>query len=116
MTSKAEPRITEPPAFRWLGRVAYGLFVSFAGVGAAFLIVLVTGPLFSNGESWQAFALGWWVFGVPIALFLGAASAAVVYPLYIRLLTWPALGAACVSNVLIVAAVILWAAAWGAGI
>ena len=114
-TTRGTPEIAARPASQRAGRMAYGLFVAFAGVLEAFLIVVATGPYFSNGESWQAFALGWLVFGTPAGLVLGCVSAIAVYPLYVRLSSWTRLGAMCFLNVLVVAAVLVWVAAWSAG-
>jgi len=74
------------------------------------------GPLFSNGEQWEGFAMGWASLGVPLAVALGLMSSFVAYPIYVSRRS--SLGTVLVflSNVLLVAVVALVRAEWAAGL
>ena len=100
----------------WAFRIAYGLAVAVAAGLASLLVVVATGPLFSNGEAWETFAIGWSVWGIPAALAGGALSPLVLYPTYMQQKTWVGSALLFIANLVTTVVIVLALAVWGAGI
>ena len=66
-----------------LSAALYAASVAVTSAIVSFLIVVVTGPLFSDGETWTGFALAWFFYGLP-ALLVASASTIAVYGTYRR--------------------------------
>ena len=68
----------------------------------SFVVVVLLGPHFANGERWEVLVLNWFFFGMPIALLAAAASTVLVYPFYVGV-SRVAAAFLYVTNVLLVA-------------
>lgn len=90
----------------WIGRIAYGIAVALLAAIASLLIVVSRGPSFSSGEAWEAFALAWLFFGIPIAILAGAISAATVSRQYMRQPTWVRSSLILIANVVVITVII----------
>jgi hypothetical protein len=101
---------------RWSARAGYGLAVGIGGGLVSLLLVLVSGPPFSNREQWKAIALGWSVLGGVVLVASSVLSGVFLHGYYVQCHSRTAGGLVLAANVLAVAALSLLAAAWAAGI
>jgi hypothetical protein len=101
---------------RWGPRSAYGIAVGIGGGLASLLLIVVSGPRFSNVEQWEAIALGWSLLGGAILVLASIVSGMFLHDYYIQCRSWPVAVLVFAVNVLVVAALALLAAAWAAGL
>jgi hypothetical protein len=101
---------------QWGTRAAYGLAVGIGGGLVSLLLMVVSGPHFSNVEQWEAIAMGWFLLGGGVLLVSSFVSGVFLHRYYIQCRSWPATALVFAANVLVVAALALIAAAWAAGL
>ena len=101
---------------RWGPRSAYGIAVGIGGGLVSLLLVVASGPRFSNVEQWEAIALGWMLLGGAMLVLASIVSGLFIHDFYIQCRSRPAAVLVFSANALVVAALALLAAAWAAGI
>jgi len=101
---------------RWGPRSAYAIAVGIGGGLVSLLLVVASGPRFSNVEQWEAIALGWILLGGAILVLASIASGILIHGYYSQCRSRPVAVLVFAANVLVVAALALLAAAWAAGI
>ncbi len=110
-------QLTQMGAYRqWGSRAAYGLAVGIGGGLVSLLLMVVSGPRFSNVEEWEAIAIGWFLLGGGVLLVSSLVSAVFLYRYYIQCHSWLSTALVFAVNVLVAAALALIAAAWAAGL
>jgi uncharacterized YccA/Bax inhibitor family protein len=101
---------------KWGPRAGYGIAVGIGGALVSLLLMVVSGPRFSNVEQWEAIALGWILLGGVMLVLASIVSGLFIHHYYIQCRSGPAAVLVFSANVLVVAALALLAAAWAAGI
>jgi len=112
ITADVAPAANPTPS--WMSRATYALATAAGGCLLSLLSVANLRPLFGNGEDWEAFALGWCCFGIPLTLVLAIASAGLAYPLFLRQPSWLRSALLFVMNVLLIAGAALLPSVWDA--
>ena len=101
---------------RWGPRAGYGIAVGVGGGLVSLLLVVISGPRFSNAEQWEAIVLGWTLLGGGILVLSSFISAMLLYGHYAQCRSGLAAVLVFAVNVLVVAALALLSAAWAAGL
>jgi hypothetical protein len=100
----------------WRTRAGYGLAVGIGGGLASLLLVLVSGPRFSNGQQWETILLGWFLLGGSVLVVSSVLSGFFLHEYFVQCRSWPASVLVFAINVLVVAALALLVATWAAGL
>ena len=99
----------------WRTRAGYGLAIGIGGGLASLLLVLVSGPPFSNGDRWAAIALSWFFLGGGVLIVSSVISGFFLHRYVVQCRSGTAAVLVFAANALVVAALALLAAAWAAG-